>query len=420
MKARAIIWGIALLLSGVALGIGLAMGAGASRFAWIMDNVRGLAASSEKAAAKDDGHGHGAEKGGHAEAEDVKLTPEQIELAAIKSDVAATGEIDIELVLNGEVTLNRDRVTEIVPLVPGVAREVLARLGDEVRANVPLAVIDSRELADAWGEFLAARERVALAQSRYAREEGLRQKKITSEQEFLESREALAGAQIEQRTAEQKLRTLGVSLDGQKPPQRLDTLTRYTVSAPVDGTIIEKRVTAGEHVEGNAPIFRIAQLDQLWVIAHVYPKDVARVKVGQLARIHAQGYPADRPFAGKLTWIASVLDEKTRTLQVRFEVDNRERLLRAGLFARINVAIEKKSGIVVPNAAVTGMKGKSVIFIDEGDGRFAPREVVVGARAGDKVEIAWGLDEGDKFVSAGAFLIKSELEKAGFEAGHGH
>lgn len=420
MNGRVMIWGSVLLLAGAAIGAGVAVGAGASQIAWLTDLVRGSTPKAEKAGAKGDGHGHGAEKESHAEGEELRLTPQQIELGAIKTAAAAIGEIDIELMLNGEVTLNRDRVTEIVPLVPGVAREVLGRLGDDVRANTVLAVIDSRELADAWGEFLAARERVALAQSRYAREDGLRQKKITSEQEFQEAREALAAAQIEQRTAEQKLRALGVTgTDGQKPPQRIDLLTRYTVVAPLDGTIIEKRVTAGEHVEGTAPIFRLAQLDQLWVIANVYPKDVARVKKGQTARIHAQGY-ADRSFTGTLAWIASVLDEKTRTLQVRIEVDNRERLLRPGLFARVNVAVEKKSGIIVPTSAVTAMKGKSVVFIDEGDGRFTPREVVVGARAPEKLEIVFGLDAGDKLVTSGAFLLKSEIEKAGFEAGHGH
>jgi len=383
-----------------------------------MDLVRPPAAQAGKAGEKE--HGHGAEKEEHTETEELRLTPQQIELAAIKTEAVTAGEIDIELVVNAEITLNRERVTEIVPLVPGVAREVLARLGDEVRANAALAVLDSRELADAWAELLAARERVALAQSRYAREEGLRQKKITSEQEFLEAREALAAAQIEQRTAELKLRALGVTgLDGSKPQQRMELQTRYTVTAPLDGTIIEKRITTGEYVEGTAPIFRLAQLDQVWVIANVYPKDVARVKPGQTARIHVQGY-GDRHFTGTLAWIASVLDEKTRTLQIRIEVDNRDRLLRAGLFARANVAVEKKGGIIVPASAVTAMKGKSVVFIDEGEGRFVPREVVIGARTREKLEIVFGLDEGEKLVTSGAFLLKSEIEKAGFEAGHAH
>lgn len=423
MNAKAVFWGLTLLIAGAALGAGAILGAGAER---IPDVARALGISpggATKPAEKGHGDahaGHGEGEAGHKEGEELRLTPEQIRLAGIETAPAKTGELPVEISLNGEVTLDRDRVVEIVPQVPGIARQVSAKLGDEVRAGAVLAVIDSRELADAWAEWLSARERVALAQSRFGREERLRQKKITAEQEFQEAREALASAQIEQRTAENKLRALGVTgLNGTKPPPKPDEHTRYPVTSPLAGTVIEKRVTEGEHVEGTAPIFRLAQLDRLWVLANVYQKDVARVKVGQEARITVRGY-GDKTFTGKIAWIAAMLDEKTRTLQVRVEIDNRERLLRAGVFASVHVAVERKSGIILPASAVTAMKGRQTVFIAESEGRFEPREVVVGSRAGDRVEIAWGLDEGESVVTSGAFLLKSEIEKAGFEAGHAH
>lgn len=374
------------------------------------------------------GHGdesgdHGGESGEHAEeGGEVTLTDAQVKLGEIRSVAVSTGEIGAELRLNGTVSLDQDRVAEIVPRVPGVVREVRAQLGDEVRAGDVLTVIQSRELADAAAEFLAARERLALAQARFAREADLRAKRISAEQEFLEAKQALAEARIEQRSAEQKLRALGFSSDElQALLQRSDeALTRYSVTAPFAGTVIEKHVTQGEQVDTGTAIFRIAQLDKVWVIASVYPKDLGRVAVGQLATVTVQAYP-DRTFSGKVTWIASTIDERTRTLPIRVEIDNRERLLKPGLFARVAVvAGAKRNALVIPLPAVQRQKGEAVVFVEEGKGRYARREVSLGVRSGGAVEVIAGLDEGERVVTDGAFLLKSELEKAGFEAGHGH
>lgn len=365
----------------------------------------------------DDESGEHAEEGG-----EVTLTDAQVKLGEIRSVAASTGEIGTELRLNGTVSLNQDRVAEIVPRVPGAVREVRAQLGDEVRAGDVLAVVQSRELADAAAEFLAARERLALAQDRFAREADLRAKRISAEQEFLEAKQALAEARIEQRSAEQKLRALGFSSDElQALLQRSDdALTRYSVTAPFAGTVIEKHVAQGEQVDTGTAIFRIAQLDKVWVIASVYPKDLGRVAVGQLASVTVQAYP-DRAFSGKVTWIASTIDERTRTLPIRVEIDNRERLLKPGLFARVAVVTgARKNALVIPLPAVQRQKGEDVVFVEEGQGRYARREVTLGVRSGGAVEVIAGLNEGERVVTDGAFLLKSEIEKAGFEAGHGH
>lgn len=381
---------------------------------------------------KDDGHGHKekehdekghGEKGhGDEESSEVRLTAKQVTLAGIKSVEATLGRIDLSIDLAGEVHVNQDRVVHVVPRVPGVVRSVKSYLGDKVEKGTVMAVLDSRELADAKSAYVAAHERRRLASSNFKREERLWKKKISSEQEYLNAKSTLAEAQIVQRAALQQLRALGNSPDVLK---RLtngssESFTRYEVRAPLAGTIIEKHVTNGASVDHKEPIFRIADLEKIWVIASVYEKDIARIDRGQTASIKTKAYP-DRTFEGRLTWVSDTIDERTRTLKVRIEVNNAKRLLKPGMFVRASVIVDAKEGVLsIPASAVRRQGGETIVFVDEGGGRFERRDIEIGVQTGDRIEVRKGVRPGQRVVSAGSFILKSELEKEGFEAGHAH
>jgi cobalt-zinc-cadmium efflux system membrane fusion protein len=368
-------------------------------------------------------HAHGKEdEHGEEEANSVRLTANQVELAGIESEPAKTGRVATELRLNGEIVLNQDRVAEIVPRVPGVVQEVRGALGSDVNESEVLAIIQSRELADSVADYLAARERLTLAQTRFEREELLFKKRISAEQEYLEVRQALAEARITLRTAEQKLRAVGLSqaelLELSQRPN--EVLTRYSLAAPFAGTIIEKHLTQGELVTGEDPLFRIAQLDKVWAMASVYPKDISSIAVGQSAVVTVQSYQS-RTFVGSITWVGAVIDQQTRTLPIRIELDNPDRLLKAGMFAQIAVAVASTEGaIVIPTSALQMQKGAAIVFVAKEGGEYERREVEIGAKSSQSMEILKGLQNGDQVVTRGAFTLRSELEKSGFEAGHGH
>lgn len=360
------------------------------------------------------------ENGEDEEGQSVRLTAEQIRLAGIASEPAQAGKVATELRLNGEIVLNQDRVAEIVPRVPGVVQEVRAALGAEVGENQILAVIQSRELADSVADYLAARERLTLAQSRFEREETLFKKKISPEQDYLEVKQALAEARITQRTAEQKLRAVGLSAEElQALSQRPNELiTRYFLTAPFSGTIIEKHLTQGELVSGEDPLFRIAQLDKVWAMASVYPKDIGSIAVGQPAVVTVQAYQS-QTFAGAVTWVGAVIDQQTRTLPIRIELDNSSKLLKAGMFAQIALAVASTEGsIVIPASAVQMQKGEAIVFVAKAEGEYERREIAIGAKSSQSVEILRGIQEGEQVVTRGAFTLRSELEKSGFEADH--
>ena len=418
MRRSAVVIALVAGLAGAAIGAGAVMTDGFRR-------APGVPAPSASAAG---GHVEGPGAHGSSEAHEeeaaseVRLKPGQIAIGGIKAVAAVPSSIAVELVLPGEISANRDRVAQILPRVPGVAREVRAKLGDRVRAGETLAVIDSRELADAKSDYMTARERVALARGKADREARLWKQGVSAEQDHLEAKQAFAEARIAERVAEQKLRALGLSpaeISG-KGSGSDRSFTQFQVTAPFDGTVIEKNVTQGELVESQTALFKIANLDTVWVIGSIYEKDVTRVKTGQQAAVLVQAYP-DRRFPGTVTWVSDTLDEQTRTLRMRVEVDNREGLLRPGTFARIALQVATKDGVVaVPPASIQRQGGEMIVFVDEGEGRFSRREVTLGIRTPEQVEIVWGVDPGDRVVVEGAFLLKSELEKAGFEAGHAH
>ena len=389
--------------------------------------------TGEKSPGGDDGHGHESDKSPKSDAprergeaehegEGLRLTPAQTQLAGIGSVAATRGPVDVMLRATGEVSANQDRVVEVVPLVSGVVREARALLGSRVQEGDVMAILDSRELADAKSAWVTARERTKLAAATFERTERLWKKRIVPEQDYLDTRGALAEARIQQRAAEHKLRALG--LTAEELPARADgavqSFTRFELTAPMSGTVIAKNVTTGESVDSSKPVYRIADLSDVWIIASIYEKDFSRMALGQRAKVESRAYPG-RTFDGKVTWVSETVDERTRTLKVRIQVDNPNRLLRPGMFINAEIAVERRpDALTVPAEAVRRMAGETVVFVDRGEGRYEPRTVAAGKSFGDRVEILRGVAPGERVVSSGSFILKSEIEKGGFEAGHGH
>lgn len=347
--------------------------------------------------------------------DEVRLTESQIKLIDLQVEAAKPGVVANDLVLNGEVTADQDRTVDVLPRAAGIVREVKGRLGDTVRAGAPLAVIESSGAAEAEATYLAAQSKAALTRAQAAREEGLWRKGISAQQDYQVARQAAQEADIQVRAAERQLQLLGLdpktvgsqSAAGRGP-------VRLTIAAPLDGTLIGRSVAVGDQVTASSPLFRLANLETVWVIASVFEKDMGRVAVGQAAKVSLAAYPG-RQFDGQVTWISDVLDEKSRTLKLRVELDNRDRLLKPGSFARVGlVPADQREGLIVPAAAVQREKDEAVVFVAEDGGLFKRRMVTVGERSRDAVAITDGLKPGERVVTNGAFALLSELGKSAF------
>lgn len=346
----------------------------------------------------------------------VNLEPKQVELAGIRSTAVTRDDVNVELRLNGQVTFNRNRSTWITPGLAGVVREVTRTAGDRVESGTTLVVLSSRELAEAKSQYLAAKQRLELAQKNFERIAGLWKNKIIAEQEYLDAQQAQAEANVVFQTTAQNLYTLGLSREdvAELPGAAPSLLSRYEVQAPFTGTLVEQHVTEGEKVQSDTELFMLTPLETMWVMASVYEEDIARIKPGQSGTVTVQAYP-NREFTGSVTWIADTVDEQTRTLQVRLEAPNEQRLLKAGMFAVVKLILWKEKGVLnIPLKALLTEPGGTFVFVEKSAGCYERQDVQVGIRCENTIEIKSGLAEGQRIVIEGASILKSELEKGSF------
>ena len=346
----------------------------------------------------------------------VKLTPEGVKAAGIEVQTVAATTPSALISATAVLEMNGDRVARVNPRAAGRAVSVNASQGDRVRHGQVLAQIDSVDMDQAWSSYLKAKGRLDLAARSARREEILFQKKVSPEKDLLKARQEFSEAEADLLLAKERFRLLGVEV------QHLGTDTNGTdqkrplipVCAPLSGAIIEKTVAQGEMVGPEKTLFMVADLSTLWLMVNLYEQDLGQVRTGMQVKLSVSAYPG-KEFKGRISYLADVIDEKTRTVKARVTIDNKDGSLKPGLFATASIDSVKDSRaekvIVVPEEAVFLDGSERYVFIHEGNGRFVVRRVSVGPAAGLKIEIKEGLKVGEALVTQGVFTLKSELKK---------
>ena len=367
-----------------------------------------------------DEHNSLKERNGHTEEQVVRLSEAERNEFGIEVETAGSGTLQMHITLPGEVVLNADRRAQVVPRVPGVVRQVHKTLGEQVRAGEVMAVLESRELTDMKSAYLAAKERVALAEATFQREETLWKKNISPEQEYLEAKKALAEARIELRATQHTLHALGFADTylAQLPAHPDTTFTQYTIAAPFDGTVIEKHVALGEVLKDDTLAFVVADLRSVWVDLRVYQRDVPSVRKGQPVVIAAgQGIPDAQ---GTIAYIGPLVGEQTRTALARVILPNPDGHWRPGLFVTGKTVVKDIDiPVLVPKTVLQTIDERPVVFVETAAG-FQPQPVTLGRSNDTHVEVTAGLTPGQRYVTNGAFTLKAQLAKSTFGDEHGH
>ncbi|WP_156137384.1 efflux RND transporter periplasmic adaptor subunit [Methyloceanibacter caenitepidi] len=359
--------------------------------------------------------------GDHDEHGSVGLTQEQLDRFDVRMVTVAGGPIPVTIERPSEVIYNENALAHVVPRVPGIARTVEANEGDEVSEGDVLAVLDSRELADAKAAYLASLERLALAKENFDRAEALIGKRIVSERTHLTAKTDFAEARINLRSARQKLLALGIGESRLKEIAEQDEadLTAYVMHAPIGGTIVARHLTHGESVSTDREAFIVADVSTVWVDISIYAHDLERVEKGQPVTVTTDG---GLQVDGKIAFVTPNVSEETRTANARVELENAPRHLRPGMFVTAQIALtEDPVDVRIPASALQSHEGQSVVFVREGDdGPLKPRPVTLGRSNDAYVEVLGGLKPGETIVAEGAFLVKSQLAKSDFDDGHNH
>jgi len=342
--------------------------------------------------------------------------------SGIETAPARTIERAEPLQASGVVTFDERRTARLGSLVEGVVDEINVQPGDRVARGVILARLHSHVVHDAWASYSKAqaeRKRVA-AELAYARTAEARaallvESRALSPQELERARadvntviQEMASVDAEITRAEQDLGHYGVAVGVDMKPGED---TSVPVRAPFAGTVIERQATQGSAVTPGTPLLVISDLSRVWITAEVDEALIGRVVTGGAVTIEAAAYPGES-FTGKLTTVGDIVNPTTRRVTLRVEADNADRRLKPQMF--VTVALGSSASrrvLVVPSRAVQQMEGETVVFVRSGADQYSRRAVATGMDFAGEVEVVKGLKEGEVVVTAGAFLLKSELLK---------
>ena len=368
------------------------------------------------------------------------------EKAGVEVAPATRAAVSEFIVANGEVTYDLTKVARLSSRLPGTVWQVSKQVGDRVQKGEVLALVEAPEVGRAKAEFLQALAQLDLKTKVY---ESVRNvPTVIPGRTIQEAEAALTEARIRLQSAQQALVNLGLPVQAEEmrsfseqqlaehiqflglPGSVVQSLDRRTTSgnllpiiAPITGTIVGREAVAGEVVDNSKVLMVIADNRQMWLTLEVRIEDVQRVSLGQPAVFHADG--AKQVVSGKVSWISTAVDEKTRTVKVRAELDNQDGKLRASTFGKGRIILrEEKEAVVVAKEAVHWEGCCHVVFVrdknylDDGAPKvFHVRKVVPGARTEQDVEIIAGVLPGEIVASKGSGILRSELLKNGLGDG---
>jgi len=320
----------------------------------------------------------------------VTLTPERRSLLGVRSEDVRQMRIEKSLRTVGRVAPDERRLAHFHTRFEGTVEHLYVDYtGMYVKKGDPLLAIYSPELVATQQEYLLALKA---------------QKQLGSS--TIPS--VAQGSANLLEAARQRLLQWDIRPQDIAEVERTGTVKRaFELYSEVSGYVVQKNVVHGMRVMPSDTLFDISDLSHLWVMADVYDVDIGAVHVGMPAEVTLSSSPG-RVWRGTLTFISPTMEEKTRTIKVRIEVDNADGVLKPDMFGDVFLRDDLGMGLVVPESAVVDTGDRKLVFLDHPDGRLEPREIETGVRVPQGYQVVKGLAKGDRVVTAANFLLDSE------------
>lgn len=343
------------------------------------------------------------------------VTPPPAVVARITVKALANHPIADVLRVAGQVDFDEQRIAKIGSTVTGRVVEVRQHLGNTVKAGDVLAVLNSAELGQAQLAYLKARSQAALEQRNVERAKLLLTADVIGTAELQRRENALEMAQAEHRAAADQLKVLGMSEAGLRriaQTGNIDSLKPLT--ATTAGIVVERSVTQGQVVTPSDPMFTIADLSHLWVVAEVPEQQAAGARIGQDVAIEIPALGGEQ-VGGRLVYISDTVNPQTRTVLVRTSVENKQRRLKPAMLATMLIATEAVPRLAVPATAVVRENNQDYVFVQTKPGQFKLTEVRLAPEVGGLRPILSGVRLGDPVVIDGAFHLNNERNRQALE-----
>jgi len=345
--------------------------------------VEAAAAKTAERAAKE------AEKGieGHGV---VYIDPQHQQLIGVVTETVRRRPMHRAVRTAGRVIADESRLSDIHTKIEGwVDRLYADQTGKMVRKGQPLLTIYSPELVSTQQEYLVA----------------LRSRKRMEESPFPEVRES---GETLVMSARERLRLWDITEDQIRDLERTGRVRQtLTLHAPATGYIMEKMVVAGMRVIPEMTLYKLADLSHIWVEATIYEYEASLVKVGQPAAFTVEADPG-AVFRGRVTYVYPTVEAMTRTLKARLEFANPSLSLKPEMYGDVEIMVPQSEQLALPESAVIDTGARKVVFVQEQEGTFVPREVTLGPRASGYYPVLSGMKEGEKVVTGANFLVDSE------------
>ena len=321
----------------------------------------------------------------------VSISSERRQVMGVRSEAVKKLRLDHRIRTVGRVTVDERRLRHIHTKYDGYVEHLYVDYtGKLVRRGERLLSIYSPELVATQQEYLLAHR----AQTRLA----------TSA-----VRSAAQGSIDLHEAARQRLLLWDIRPAAIAKLERAGQVTRtLDVHADIGGYVVQKMAYQGMRVTPADTLYDIADLSHLWVMADVYEYSLPSLALGTEGHVEIASMP-DRHWKGAVTYVSPTVEERTRTIKVRLEVDNADGTLKPDMYADVFLHVDLGEGLVVPDSAVINAGDRRLVFLDRGEGRFEPREVKLGIKVnGSDVQVVRGVAEGDRVVTSANFLLDSE------------
>jgi cobalt-zinc-cadmium efflux system membrane fusion protein len=329
---------------------------------------------------------------------------------------------------DGTIATNDNTTVNVFSPYSGRVTRLNVKVGDVVRKGAPLMEVEATEIVQGQNDLIAARsaletanKQLALAEKTENRQHELYLAKAGALKDWLQSQTDLAAARNSMRTAEialaaarNKLRILGKTdrviktLEDQPDAQRMQA--GAVVAAPISGTVVQRQVGLGQYLQSvsagaNNPVFSIADLSTVWLVANLRETDAGAVRVGQPVEVRVLAYP-DRVFSAKITFVSPTVDPNTHRIPVRAEIDNRDGALKPMMFGSFRILTgDVQQAPAVPQSAVVYEGNTAHVFVVRDNGLVEARTIEVGQEAGDMLQVRSGLHAGEKVITSGSLFI---------------
>jgi len=327
----------------------------------------------------------------------------------VKTEFVALHPVPEIVTAPGEVALDLKQVAKVTSRIEGQVVEIHVQLGDRVKKGQPLAAVGSLHLDQLIEEYLVGKAQADVAENTYHRTEKLRADDIVPERKLVEDKGRYLETKARYQHIREKLLNMGLTtaelseLEGGMHEES----HRYTLTAPIAGTVVAQNVVRGQGLAPGNELFEIVDTSRVWVFANLPIEQARKFKEGDRGTIKPKGGEA---VSAPLTYLAPVADETTRTIRVRFEVANPDRRLKPREYVDVSLTLGGSPTVAIPSSAVTTAdKIRGVFVAGESDYTFVPIEV--GREGGGWVEVKEGLKVGDRIVTEGVFDLKNVLLK---------